>query len=78
MTQREFELRKSFEILLDELRSDNNLRDAFVRHPRKTLRSAGDWGVALTDSELYLLTAAERLVFAEVAAAFQGEFLAAA
>ena len=28
MTQREFELRKSLEILLDELRTDDDFRDA--------------------------------------------------
>lgn len=78
MTQREVEFRKTLEILLDELQSDDEFRDAFVRRPRTTLRHAGEWGVALTDSELYSLIAAEQLVFDAFAAAVGGEFIAAA
>jgi hypothetical protein len=78
MTHQEVELRKSLEILMDELRADDDFRDAFVRRPRKTLRTAGDWCVALTDSELYSLMAAEQHVYEQVVRSFYGEFLAAA
>ena len=78
MTQQEVELRKSLEILMDELRADDDFRDAFVRRPRKTLRTAGDWCVALTDSELYSLMAAEQHVYEEVIRSLTGEFMAAA
>ena len=78
MTQQEVQLRKSLEILMDELRADDDFRDAFVRQPRKTLRSAGDWCVALTDSELYSLIAAEQYVYQEVVKSLCGEFLATA
>ena len=68
MTQRQFELKRNVEILVNELWADDDFRDAFVRRPRTTLRKAGDWGVALTDSELCALVAAEEFVLAEVSA----------
>ena len=50
-------LDQSLEILVDELMTDDELRDAFLRNPDRTLRFANDWGMPLSDSELRLLRA---------------------
>jgi hypothetical protein len=50
-------LEQSFEILIDELMSDDELRDAFLRNPDRTLEFASDWGMPLSDSEVQSLRA---------------------
>ena len=48
-------LEQSLEILIDELVGDDELREAFLRNPDRTLRLASEWGVPLCDSELRAL-----------------------
>ena len=50
-------LEQSFEILIHELMNDDELRDAFLRNPDRTLRFASDWGMPLSESELRSLRA---------------------
>ena len=45
-------LNDTFEILVSELISDEELRDAFLRDPEGTLDPAGVWALPLSDSEL--------------------------
>lgn len=60
-------LEQSLEILVDELVTDDELRDAFLRNPLTTLRSASEWGMPLTDSELQVLCAGRFPVWERVA-----------
>jgi len=48
---------QSLEIFIDHLIEDEELRDAFLHNPAKTLRLAADWGVPLCDSEIRALVA---------------------
>jgi hypothetical protein len=42
----------SLNILIRELRADDELRDAFLRDPQGTLRLADEWALPLCDSEV--------------------------
>jgi hypothetical protein len=55
MTNNQNFLNDCYEILISELMTDEELRDAFLRDPESTLRTADDWGVPLCDSELQQL-----------------------
>ena len=46
---------QSLEILIDELVTDDELREAFLRNPDRTLRAANDWGMPLSESEVRAL-----------------------
>jgi hypothetical protein len=72
------QMERSVEILIDELTNDDELRLAFLRNPYRTLKSAGDWGLPLTDSELEALCAAPFPVWERVAEALDGELRLAA
>jgi hypothetical protein len=62
-------LERSLAILIDELVGDDELRDAFFRHPHRTLRQAGEWALPLTVSEVVALTAPGVRVMDRVASA---------
>jgi hypothetical protein len=52
----------SLDILLTELMADEELLDAFLRDPARTLNLASDWALPLTESELQSIrTVADRL-----------------
>lgn len=55
MTGIEQHLSNSVGILIDELVNDDELRGSFLRNPARTLRQASDWGLPLSDSELFAL-----------------------
>ena len=57
MTNAEQFLNDNLEILIDELITDEELRDSFLRDPERTLRFANDWGLPLSESELQSLRA---------------------
>jgi len=57
MTNAEQFLNDNLEILVDELITDEELRDSFLRDPERTLRFANDWGLPLSESELQSLRA---------------------
>jgi hypothetical protein len=40
------------EILIGELMADEELRDAFLRDPDRTLQRASDWALPLSESEV--------------------------
>ena len=46
---------QTLEIFIEQLLSDEELRQSFFRNPRATLRLAGDWGMPLCDSEIQAL-----------------------
>jgi hypothetical protein len=50
----------SRQIFLDELVGDEELRDAFLRSPRKTLELADDWALPLSATERWSLLAAHQ------------------
>jgi hypothetical protein len=57
MTNTDYCINDSVEILIGELMTDEELREAFLRDPAKTLRRAGDWALPLCESELRFLRA---------------------
>jgi hypothetical protein len=50
----------SRQILLDELVGDEELREAFLRNPRRTLETADEWGLPLSPAERWSLLAAHQ------------------
>jgi hypothetical protein len=71
-------LEQSVEILVDELMHDDELRQAFFRHPHRTLKSGAEWGLALTDNEVEALCASRVPVWERVADAFKARLPLAA
>ena len=63
MTNTDRYLEASLEILIDELAADEELYDAFLRNPERTLRLAEDWGLPLSESEVRLLRVHVRKVW---------------
>jgi hypothetical protein len=61
MTFADATTQQSLDIFIDELVSDEEFRDAFLRNPRKTLRGAAEWGLPLCESEIRSLIADRRL-----------------
>jgi len=55
MTNAEQFQHDSLAILIDELITDEELRDSFLRDPERTLRFASDWALPLSESELQSL-----------------------
>ena len=78
MTNSEQHVDDTIEILIGELIADEELRDAFLRNPERTLRSASDWGLPLSDSELRSLTASAHRLRDSVAEALEARWPAAA
>jgi hypothetical protein len=50
-------MEQTFEILINELVTDEEFRYSFLRNPRRTLHRAGDWGLPLSESEIQSLMA---------------------
>lgn len=48
-------MEQTLNLFIHELDSDEELRQAFFRNPRKTLRLAADWGLPLSDTEVMAL-----------------------
>lgn len=78
MTRTDQHLDGSFEILVAELMNDEELRDAFLRNPRRTLDLASEWGLPLSESEVQSLRAPAYRLWDKVADALELRFLAAA
>jgi len=57
---------QSVEIFIDELVSDEEFREAFLRSPRKTLQFAADWGLPLSESEIRSLMAIDQSMWERV------------
>lgn len=60
-------MEQTFEIFIDELASDEELRHSFLANPRRTLMSADDWGLPFCDSEIRSLLATEQSVWDRLA-----------
>ena len=76
MTRTDHRLNDSLEILIAELTSDEELRDSFLRNPRRTMELASEWGLPLSDSELHALRAPR--LWNRVTEELEARFLAAA
>jgi hypothetical protein len=72
------DLNDSLEILIGELVTDDELRDAFLRDPERTLRHANDWALPLSESEVQLLRVPSFRLWDKVAEALEGRLSAAA
>jgi hypothetical protein len=59
-------MQRNFEIIIDELVSDEDFRDSFLRQPLRTLQLAGEW-LPLTESELSSLISAAPSIWENVA-----------
>jgi len=68
----------TFEILLGELLTDEELRDAFLRDPERTLEEADEWPLPLSERELSSLRTPAYRLRDRVADALEARFLAAA
>jgi len=71
-------MKQTFEIFINELVSDEELRTSFLSSPRRTLELAGDWGLPLCDSEIRSLIAAEPSIWDRVAEELDSRLQAAA
>jgi hypothetical protein len=60
-------MEQTFEILIDELVSDEELRRSFFASPRRTLQLADEWGLPLCDSEIRSLITTDQSVWDRVA-----------
>ena len=61
-------MEQTFEIVIDQLVTDEEFRHCFFRNPRGTLRLAEEWGLPLCESEIQLLMASTRAVWDRLAA----------
>ena len=66
MTTTDANTQQSLDIFIDELVSDEELRDSFLRSPRKTLTLAGNWGLPLCESEILSLMASGQSFWVKV------------
>lgn len=69
-------LNDTFEILVGELMTDDELRDSFLRDPERTL--AGDWALPLSESELQLLRVPANRLWDKVVDELEARLAAAA
>lgn len=69
---------ETMEILIGELMADEELRDAFLRNPDRTLRQASEWALPLSDSEVRELRRNPHRLYDIVADALQEAWPAAA
>jgi hypothetical protein len=60
-------MEQTFEIFINELVSDEELRTSFLVSPRRTLQRAGEWGLPLSDSEIRSLITTDASVWDRVA-----------
>jgi hypothetical protein len=68
----------TLEILIGELMADEELRDAFLRDPDRTLQRASDWALPLSDSEVRALRRAAHRIWDTVAEALEARWPVAA
>jgi len=68
----------TLEILIGELMADEELRDAFLRDPDRTLQRASDWALPLSDSEVRALRRAAHRICDTVAEALEARWPVAA
>jgi hypothetical protein len=68
----------TMEILIGELMADEELRDAFLRNPDRTLQHASDWALPLSESELRSLRLSAHRLWDTVAEALEARWPAAA
>ena len=68
----------TIEILIGELMADEELRDAFLRDPDRTLRGASDWALPLSDSEVRALRRSAHRIYDTVAEALEARWPAVA
>lgn len=78
MTRTKQSLNDSLEIFIDELMSDDELRDAFLREPEQMLSRADDWALPLSDSELQSLRTPPYALWDRVTEELQARYRAAA
>jgi hypothetical protein len=57
----------TLDILVGELASDDELRHAFFRNPRRTLLQREEWALPLSDSEVWELLTTTLLVWNRLA-----------
>ena len=58
----------TLEIVIDQQVADEEFRYAFLRHPRKALRLADEWGLPLSTTEVHTLLATTPVIWERVAA----------
>jgi len=58
---------QTFDIFITELVNDDELREAFLRNPRRTLARADEWGLPFCDSEIQSLLANQRAIWNRLA-----------
>jgi len=58
---------RTLDIFIEELVADEEFRDAFFRHPLRTVRRAADWGLPLSESEVRALVATDPAVWDRIA-----------
>jgi hypothetical protein len=68
----------TLEILIGELMADEELRDAFLRDPDRTLQRANDWALPLSESEIRALRLSAHRLLDTVADALEAGWPAAA
>ena len=76
MTRTDQHVNDSLDLFVSELMTDEELRDSFLRNPRRTLQLASEWALPLSESELHALRAPR--MWSKVADALEARFLAAA
>jgi hypothetical protein len=57
---------RSIEILIGMLITDGEFRHFFLHDPRMTLQLAGEWGLALSDSEVRAIIATDQSLWGRV------------
>ena len=63
-------MNQTFDIFIDQLVEDEDLRHAFIRGPRKNLGMADQWALPLSDNEISALIAMEPALWERVAEEF--------
>jgi hypothetical protein len=60
-------MERTLDIFIDELVTNEEFRDSFLRSPVRTLKSANEWGLPFCDSEIRRLLAAKTSVWDHIA-----------
>jgi hypothetical protein len=68
----------SLDIFIGELITDEELLRSFLREPEQTLRSASDWGLPLSDSQIQWLQRPAFRLWDRVVDALESRYPAAA
>jgi hypothetical protein len=69
-------MKQTFDIFIDELVTDEEFRETFLRRPRQTLALADDWGLPLSSSEIRSLIATEAGVWDRLAETLNARLIA--